>query len=131
MDIDEPPVPLPSAKSITIAPRITLQPPLSRRGHGPGLIIVTSKEYNAIEIFEHLDPAPLQKWAEEGYAVVQVVFSEAEFVNDVTESVKALMALPEYDHGACLGLISASPFAFFALGLPMLFQFTRAPNRRW
>ena len=56
-----------------ISPHLTLQPPLSRRGKGPGLILVLD-HYALIEPSEkHLDPPPLQKWAEEGFAVVQVL----------------------------------------------------------
>jgi carboxymethylenebutenolidase len=56
-----------------ISPHLTLQPPLSRRGKGPGLIIILD-HYALIEPSEkHLDPPPLQKWAEEGFAVVQVL----------------------------------------------------------
>lgn len=56
-----------------ISPHITLQPPLSRRGLGPGLILILD-HYALIEKSEkHLDPPPLQKWAEEGFAVVQVL----------------------------------------------------------
>ncbi|KAJ4319416.1 hypothetical protein N0V94_003920 [Neodidymelliopsis sp. IMI 364377] len=56
-----------------ISPHLTLQPPLSRRGKGPGLILVLD-HYALIEPSEkHLDPPPLQKWAEEGFAVVQLL----------------------------------------------------------
>jgi carboxymethylenebutenolidase len=52
-----------------ISPHITLQAPLSRRGKGPGLILVLD-HYALIEKSEkHLDPPPLQKWAEEGNKV--------------------------------------------------------------
>jgi hypothetical protein len=56
-----------------ISKSITLQAPLSRRGKGPGLILVLD-HYALIEKSEkHLDPPPLQKWAEEGFAVVQLL----------------------------------------------------------
>lgn len=56
-----------------ISPHLSLQPPLSRRGKGPGLILILD-HYALIEASEkHLDPPPLQKWAEEGFAVVQVL----------------------------------------------------------
>ncbi|KAF2682617.1 hypothetical protein K458DRAFT_306646 [Lentithecium fluviatile CBS 122367] len=57
----------------SISPHLTLQPPLSRRGHGPGLILVVD-HYAALSASEKsLDPPPLVKWAEEGFAVVQVM----------------------------------------------------------
>jgi carboxymethylenebutenolidase len=56
-----------------ISPHITLQAPLSRHGKGPGLVLVLD-HYALIEKSEkHLDPPPLQKWAEEGFAVVQLL----------------------------------------------------------
>jgi carboxymethylenebutenolidase len=56
-----------------ISKSITLQAPLSRRGKGPGLILVLD-HYALIEKSEkYLDPPPLQKWAEEGFAVVQLL----------------------------------------------------------
>lgn len=55
-----------------ISSHIMLQTPLSRRGRGPGLVLVLD-HYSEIQPSEkHLDPPPLQKWAEEGFAVVQV-----------------------------------------------------------
>lgn len=61
-----------------ISPHLTLQAPLSRRGRGPGLILVLN-HYDAIAASEkHLDPPPLQKWAEEGFAVVQVCVFESD-----------------------------------------------------
>jgi hypothetical protein len=55
-----------------ITPNLTLQAPLSRRGKGPGLVLVLD-HYAASEAKEGcLDPPPLKKWAEEGFAVVQV-----------------------------------------------------------
>lgn len=56
-----------------VAPHITFQAPLSRRGHGPGLIIVAD-HYAALDKSDtSLDPPPLVKWAEEGFAVALVL----------------------------------------------------------
>lgn len=55
-----------------IAPHITLQEPLSRRGRGPGLILVLDHYANVQRNEENLDPEPLRKWAEEGFVVLQV-----------------------------------------------------------
>lgn len=54
---------LPSAQPITLSVNATLQPPLSRRGHGPGLILLTESSSDSFKN-ETLDPLPLQKWAE-------------------------------------------------------------------
>lgn len=96
-DQEEPPVPLPSAPLIELASNATLQPPLTRRGYGPGLIIITPAGLHADHKSrlrrttprkseegdskpeeqpspppDTLDPLPQKKWAEEGYAVVEV-----------------------------------------------------------
>ncbi|KAL1859902.1 acetylcholinesterase activity protein [Paecilomyces lecythidis] len=76
--MNEDAVPLPSAPRAVLAPNAILQPPLSRRGHGPGLILVIPASYGAYgKNNETLDPEPVQKWAEEGYAVVEVAFDIA------------------------------------------------------
>ena len=60
-------------RAFNISPHLKLQPPLSRRGTGPGLILVLD-HYALLEQSEkHLDPPPLTKWAEEGYAVAQIL----------------------------------------------------------
>jgi carboxymethylenebutenolidase len=57
-----PSAPLSYPKPQSISPHITIQAPLSRRGKGPGLILVLD-HYALIEKSEkHLDPPPLQKW---------------------------------------------------------------------
>lgn len=70
---DEQPVQLPSQPLVRLAPNVMLQPPLTRRGTGPGLIIFLPSQ-NAIQTSTRnkrpLDPEPQMKWAEEGLAVV-------------------------------------------------------------
>jgi carboxymethylenebutenolidase len=56
-----------------ISSQITLQAPLSRRGKGPGLILVLNTSALIEKSEKHLDPPPLQKWAEEGFTVVQLI----------------------------------------------------------
>lgn len=56
-----------------ISEQITLQAPLSRRGKGPGLVLVIDHYAQVEKSEKHLDPPPLQKWAEEGFAVVQLL----------------------------------------------------------
>ncbi|CBX95349.1 hypothetical protein IAQ61_004174 [Plenodomus lingam] len=56
-----------------ISSNLTLQAPLSRRGRGPGLVLVLD-HYAQIQPNEkYLDPPPLKKWAEEGFAIVQLL----------------------------------------------------------
>lgn len=71
---DEMPVPLPCAphENLPIF-GATLQPPLTRRGHGPGLIVfLPPVEVLGPPTKRSLDPQPQMKWAEEGFAVVTV-----------------------------------------------------------
>ncbi|OAL07709.1 NTF2-like protein [Phaeosphaeriaceae sp. SRC1lsM3a] len=56
-----------------VSEQITLQAPLSRRGKGPGLVLVIDHYAVTAKSEKHLDPPPLQKWAEEGFAVVQLL----------------------------------------------------------
>ncbi|KAI8939877.1 hypothetical protein NX059_003610 [Plenodomus lindquistii] len=57
---------------IHISPHLTLQPPLSRRGRGPGLVLFFDHYAHVQPNEKDLDPEPLRKWAEEGLAVVQL-----------------------------------------------------------
>jgi hypothetical protein len=68
-----PSAPLAFPEPQLISPHITLQAPLSRHGKGPGLILVLDHYALNEKSEKHLDPPPLQKWAEEGFAVVQLL----------------------------------------------------------
>ncbi|KAM3084584.1 hypothetical protein ACMFMG_001314 [Clarireedia jacksonii] len=64
-----------SFQPITIDANVALQEPLTRRGIGPGLLLITSAKYGGRkdgDVQKSLDPEPLQKWAEEGFVVVGV-----------------------------------------------------------
>ncbi|TVY83719.1 hypothetical protein LSUE1_G003387 [Lachnellula suecica] len=80
----EQPVALPSTEPVQLAKGITLQPPLSRKGHGPGLIIVTPTSTPQPTTPDFLPP--LQKWAEESFVVVEIRNSAFEVENDVEEA---------------------------------------------
>ncbi|KAK9366111.1 hypothetical protein V1509DRAFT_630915 [Lipomyces kononenkoae] len=95
---------LPCSPVSQLAQNAVVQPPLTRRGHGPGLVIIIPEAYCDISTEETLDPHPLQKWAEEGFAVVQVIFgTEPTSSNSWNASqalemgVAALRSLPECD----------------------------------
>lgn len=64
---------LPSAPLVDLGQNVVLQPPLSRCGRGPGLVIVRPIEYSQChQRNDSLDPEPIKKLAEESYAVVQI-----------------------------------------------------------
>lgn len=114
--------PLPSAPAVAIGPSSVLQPPLSRRGSGPGLILIlpsaTVETETETETKKPLDPEPLQKWAEEGFAAVAVTLpanemeeltgddaSVADVVNRIREGVEALKAHDAVDTKDKFGLV--------------------------
>lgn len=105
------PVPLPSAPPRSISLSITIQPPLSRRGHGPALLLVVPAELDVNASPKTLDPPPLQKWAEEGFAVAQIQVVEDSgslFQDDVKAALKSLAELNECDKSDSVGLIGTS-----------------------
>lgn len=70
-DISKPPPPLPATEISEIVSGVSLLRPLSRRGTGPGIIILTSDIDDSLAIKEGV-PAPMIKWAEEGYTVIEI-----------------------------------------------------------
>lgn len=70
-DISKPPPPLPSPELTEVMPGVSLLRPLSRLGTGPGVIILTHDYEDSLAIKEGV-PSPLVKWAEEGYAVIEI-----------------------------------------------------------
>lgn len=70
-DISKPPPPLPSPALTALGPGASLLRPLSRRGTGPGIILLTADAEDPLAIRDGV-PSPLVKWAEEGYTVVEI-----------------------------------------------------------
>ncbi|CAG8412075.1 unnamed protein product [Penicillium salamii] len=57
---------------------LTIQPPLSRCGQGPALIIVRPSCYATCQQHNNsLDPEPLKKWAEESFTVAQLTLDQS------------------------------------------------------
>lgn len=97
-DITKPPAPLPSAKIQVLKPGVSLQPPLTRLGSGPGLIILTSDEIYDEQVAQRDDaPTAVLKWAEEGYTVVQISATATEASDIKTVFDEALSALEKCD----------------------------------
>ncbi len=95
-------VPLPSAPLVTLSENAVLQPPLTRRGTGPGMIIFlppASAFKTSTEGDKTLDPEPVQKWAEEGFAIVGVTPSASGWSveENLAKGVDALLDLQELD----------------------------------
>lgn len=86
---------------------VTIQPPLSRRGHGPGLLILVEQGINLSKHDTVLDPPPIQKWAEEGYAVAQIVVAPGsnDLANHVASAIESLRGLESCDNKDQFGII--------------------------
>ncbi len=99
---------LPSAKPYDVARGVTIQPPLTRSGHGPALIILVPEHLKPSGHKKTLDPAPLQKWAEEGWAVAQITLSDddSNFQDRLNDTLAALESLKECDSTEKTGLIA-------------------------
>jgi carboxymethylenebutenolidase len=67
-----PPAPSPLVQLSVIRPGIALLQPLSRRGHGPGLIVVSPSSSSGGATIKDGIPSLLMKWAEEGYTVIEL-----------------------------------------------------------
>ncbi|KAJ7477156.1 NTF2-like protein [Mycena galericulata] len=93
-------VALPSAPLVTLAKGLVLQPPLTRRGTGPGLIAFLPPD-SALDLSRGenlaLDPAPVEKWAEEGFAVVGITTGHRSVQDNLKKAVGALLDLKELD----------------------------------
>lgn len=100
------PVKLPTADLVKVDDHVSLLPPLSRRGYGPGLILVMPEDAptypHAGTVCVDQIPPPLLKWAEEGFAVVEILapaFTSKSTGADAAQGVftKAITALETCD----------------------------------
>lgn len=121
-DTSKPPQPLPTSELQKVQPGISLLAPLSRRGHGPGLIVLTAASKDQMSIVKGV-PSPLIKWAEEGYTVAQVDASAFERLSGDEIVNAALLALEVCDRcepKGKVGLVGSSPTKFLRRGKPCL-----------
>ncbi|KAF2212815.1 hypothetical protein CERZMDRAFT_97314 [Cercospora zeae-maydis SCOH1-5] len=103
---------LPETKLEQVAPGITLLNPLSRRGYGPGLIVLvaeTGVQGSSLRI-EHGVPSPVMKWGEEGYSVVEI--TEAALTSSprsvIESALEALKKSPKTEPKDAVGVIAYS-----------------------
>lgn len=114
------PVKLPTADLVKVDDHISLLPPLSRRGHGPGLILILPQDTPSYAeggvVCENGIPPPLLKWAEEGFAVVEIregAFTTTAAVQEVfAEATAALESCEPCSDEDGIGLIGK--FKLFA-----------------
>lgn len=101
---------IPDAPVIQLGNGLVLQPPLSRCERGPGLIILRPSSFaNCQSKNDSLDPAPLTKWAEESYTVVQITVDTQEHVSElITVGINALISREECETKDKFALLSIS-----------------------
>ncbi|KAG9570211.1 NTF2-like protein, partial [Aureobasidium melanogenum] len=99
---------LPSAPAISVSPAVTVQPPLSRAGKGPALIILVDQEAAKTASTDSIDPPPLQKWAEESFVVAQVDLNKLQksFEDSLSDTISFIENLPSFDGNEKFGLIA-------------------------
>jgi carboxymethylenebutenolidase len=98
---------LPSAPVIQAAPSVTIQPPLSRAGKGPGLIILIDQVSATKASTESIDPPPLQKWAEESFVVAQIDMDKLDksFEETLSNTLLFIKELDTFNGNEKFGLI--------------------------
>lgn len=112
---------LPNAPLVTLTDSAVLQPPLSRLGSGPGVILIlpSPDTFDASTDEKPLDPEPVQKCAEEGFAVVGIT-STVDLHKNLETAVGAFKAhesvtpkdkfgLIIYDEETSIGIASLAP----------------------
>ncbi|KAH7413451.1 hypothetical protein BKA64DRAFT_617173 [Cadophora sp. MPI-SDFR-AT-0126] len=109
-DITQPPPALPQPQLRLLRKGVSLLLPLSRRGHGPGLIILVPDHDKQLSIEEGI-PSPLMKWAEEGYVVVEIQRSALHGAEESVfrEAVNAIKACEKCDQKEKMGLVVYEP----------------------
>lgn len=121
----EPPKPVPPQKPEEIAKGITLLRPLSRKGHGPGLIILAppsppspqdnNNPTTSSKEIQNGIPSLRMKWAEEGYCVAQIQPHASSSSSALQIAVQALQACAECEPKEKMGIICYDFDLWFSL----------------
>ncbi|KAF2032557.1 hypothetical protein EK21DRAFT_98938 [Setomelanomma holmii] len=111
--ITKPPPPPPVERFTKIEDGLFTLSPLTRRAHGPGIILLTADHDQPMNIIEGV-PSHLIKWAEEGYTVVEI--QERALQNDAAEVVKrgidALRSDSQCEPKEKIGLVAYEPISW-------------------
>jgi carboxymethylenebutenolidase len=101
---------LPAAPAISVSPAVTVQPPLSRAGKGPALIILVNQDAATKASIDSIDPPPLQKWAEESFVVAQLDLYnlQTSFKDTLSDTISFIKDLPSFDGNEKFGVICSS-----------------------
>ncbi|GCB20754.1 hypothetical protein AAWM_03639 [Aspergillus awamori] len=87
-------------------PNFFLLSPLTRRGVGPGMIIVLPDELSGQLIEDNSAPPPSVKWAEEGYTVIQICESALSQETVLCQAVEELAHHDKCTPNNIIGLIA-------------------------
>ncbi|EON97263.1 putative lea domain protein [Phaeoacremonium minimum UCRPA7] len=93
---------------------ISILPPLTRRGHGPGLILLVPDADEQMKIAEGV-PSHLVKWAEEGYTVVEIqiqAIKDGGATNALSIALKALWSDERCQPEERIGIVAYDPEAW-------------------
>lgn len=123
-----PPKPVPPQKPEEIAEGITLLRPLSRKGHGPGLIILAppaqdnNNPTTSSKEIQNGIPSLRMKWAEEGFCVAQIQphassSASSSSCSALQIAVQALQACAECEPKEKMGIICYDFDLWFSLTL--------------
>lgn len=121
-DITKPAPALPSPELTEVKPGVVFLRPLSRRGTGPGLIILTCDYQDPLAINNGV-PSPLIKWAEEGYAVVEIQARALVGGQDdvISLALQLLTECEKCEPKNKIGLVGRSNF------VPLVFMYSSRP----
>ena len=102
--------PLPPTKIHRVASSINLLEPLSRKGTGPGIIVLVHETGLVSDHEARIEngvPSGIMKWAEEGYAVVELLPEvwESSGREPLIEAIDALRACEMCERKGFIGLI--------------------------
>ncbi|KAH7392531.1 hypothetical protein BKA66DRAFT_439256 [Pyrenochaeta sp. MPI-SDFR-AT-0127] len=109
-DITKPPPPMPIEEFRELDRGVSLLSPLTRRGHGPGIILLVPNTESSTRIIDGV-PSHLVKWAEEGYTVVEIQQQalEGDAADVLKRSMNALIENPKCDPKDRFGVIGYDP----------------------
>lgn len=106
-DISQPAAALPQLQPKDVQPGVSLLAPLSRRGHGPGVILLTANSTGQLSINEGVPSASI-KWAEEGFTVIEIQAAALAAGPAVLEAaVSALKECDKCDGTKKIGIVGA------------------------
>jgi len=105
---------LPQPRYTTITDGVSLLNPLSRRGHGPGMVVLIHEDdiTNSHEptVLHNGIPTPTLKWAEEGYVVAEVRQQAwCDSKDPLAAAIDAIFNCDACDQKQTIGLIGQPP----------------------